>query len=202
LISRQEDSGARLADIVVLRGSPAESRLAYFPAGSAVVREGGARLRLAAGVKEKAAVELRVPGLPVWGEVTRPGAVTSGLLRDLAFLNAELRRAGGDSQIDSILLCASLASFLCFSAVILRMTRWPLLSIVFLGALWRGALAALRLIGEEVRPALQSAFPGSAVGGVVSRNLPALILLVAAALLVALDLVFVSFDFWKRELEL
>lgn len=204
IASREEDGGTRLADIVVLWSSPAESRLAYFPTGSAALVGDGAVLRLAratGGAKADQGPEIRLRGLPVWGEMTRPAAATSGLVRDLSFLDAELRRAGSVSRLDSVLLCLSVASFLCFSGVVLRMTRWPLLSITLLGTLWRGALAAFRLIGEELRPALESVIPGLAGGGAVARNLPALLLLLAAVLLVALDLVFVSFDFWKRELE-
>jgi hypothetical protein len=201
---RQDDGGARLEQIVVLRSAPADSRLAYYPTGSTVVVDDGALLRLASaagGATAGQSAELRLRRLPVWGELTRPAAATSGLLRDLSFLDLELRRSKGESRLDSILLCASLASFLCFSGVLLRMTRWPLLSMVLLGLLWRGALALLRLLGEQVRPALASLIPGLVDGGAVARNLPALLLLVAAVLFFALDLVFVTFDFWKRELE-
>jgi hypothetical protein len=202
-VSRLEDEGARLEDVVLLRDAPGESRLAWFRGGTAAATDDGAILRLGQGASEPrsaAAAEVRIRRPPIRAEISRPGELADGLLADLGALGDELRRAESDSELDSILLCAALAAFLSFSAVLLRMTRWPLFGIVLLGVLWRFALAGLRLAGEGLRPALGTLLPVSA--GFVARNSPAILLLAVALLALVVDIVFVPFDHWRRELGL
>lgn len=201
LVQRQYDGGRRLEDVVILRDSPADSRLLWYAEGRAEATDNGALLRLGSGAgatREGPPLEVRISGLPVAAQLILPAESTARLLEDLGFLNAELGRAGAESRLDSILLCAAIASFLCFSAVLLRMTRWPLLGIVLLGALWRGALVGFRFAGEQIRPAVAALLPGSA--GFVARNSPALLMLALAGIALAVDLVFVAFDFWEREI--
>lgn len=194
LVSRLEAGGTRLEDVVLLREAPASSRFSWYAGGTATATEDGTLVRLGRNVVE------RIGGAPIWTELTRPGEPGAGLLEDLGSLGEELRRAEREAELDSILLCAALASFLCFSAVLLRMTRWPLFGIALLVVLWRFCLAGLRLAGEVVRPTLGSILPASA--SFLTRNLPALLLLAAALVALAVDLVFVSFDYWERELGL
>jgi hypothetical protein len=145
--------------------------------------------------------ELRIAGNPAWARIAEPSGSTAALIRDLGYLNVELERAGDTTQLNGVLLSAGLAAFLCFSTAVLRMTRWPLLGFVALGSLWRGALAGIRFVGEVAGPALAPFVPPSGPGSFLVQHAAAIGLLVVGAVFLVLDLLFVPFDLWKREID-
>jgi hypothetical protein len=197
--ARASEGGSLLEDLVVLSPQPPESRLSYAPRGALALGPSGAAVRLeGAGT---AVSELDVGSATVWEQMVEPSEATSALIADLRYLDGELDAASAASELRSVLLCVSLAALLCFSTVLLRMTRWPLFGFVLLCLLWRGALVAIRFVGETVRPGLAQLLPGTAVGSFVADNSIALLLAAAGALFLVVDLLFVSFDFWKREIE-
>ena len=186
--------GASLADAVVVRGSPADSRLTYHARGSAAIEAGVPTVRFPGEV-------IRLPTVPLFEKIVKPADTTASLLGDVAALSDELRRASASSEREAIFLCLGLSLFLWCSSFVVRLTRWPLLSFALLALLWRLALTAIRFVVETLRPALADALPPSGAAEVLLGGLPAFLLFLAGLFCLGVDVLFVRFDFWTREIE-
>ncbi len=118
-------------------------------------------------------------------------------LKDIAAVFESLTTAEDRPPWVSIVACVSLALFLTSSSFIVRMSRWPVLNILLLFFVWRGAFFVQRLfvgeLGAEVARIVDSP--------VIALLLPSLSLAVPAVAFLIVDLAFVPWDFWKREIE-
>jgi hypothetical protein len=195
-----EMDDAALEDVVAFRAEPPERHLSYYPRGRASLAGDEVVVRLEdPGSAEREGVVVRVPAHSTFRALVEPSASTGRLLADLEITRRELDRDA--TELGKVGFVLGLTSFLWFSAFVLRMTRWPLLGFVLLGLLWRGALIAVRFTVEVVRPGLEQLVRGMAVGPLLSQEATSLLLIAGAILCLAFDLLFVRFDFWKREIE-
>jgi len=181
----------------VLIADPADPHqvLAYFPAVKARTREGGWALTLA-GEQEMSFKAEPVYTALLHDTAGRRARFIQAFFSDLQSLNRELetvyRRGAGDFH----LLCFSLVFSFLAAGVLLRLTRWPLFNLLLGVLTLRLFFALLRFLKAGLAEELGKILADP----VLVRNLPAVLLIALGSLLLLLDILFVPFDRWKREL--
>lgn len=191
------EGGAVMKDIVVAHSGGDAPRLSWFGDGRATL-EGEEIVVRSAGTSGAEALAT-LPAHPLYADLVKPSPGTIRFLDELGALNRELYAPV--DQTSSVLIAAGVTVFFWFSCFLLRTTRWPLLSVVLLGLLWRGALAAIRFLAEVVRPGLTDLLSGEGLGSGLAAQTVSLTLLAAGLVFLVVDLVGTKFDFWKKEIE-
>jgi energy-coupling factor transporter transmembrane protein EcfT len=180
----------RATGIVVLGGEGRSGRLSYAARGELQVRPDTVALRLGNAVVEW-------PARPVYAPLFAGDPVIRPFLADLGTLTQELSRQYAGLKSGFYLSCLGLTVALCGTAVLLRLTRWPLLNacLALLGA--RGILALFVLLRQDGATQLGKALGG----GRILQTLPAAGLLLLGVLLLLVDLLFVPFHRGREGLD-
>jgi len=137
------------------------------------------------------------PEEPLHAPAFAPRGFTAMLLQDVGRAFQPLLPGGAGPAWLPLAACGALSLFVTASGFIVRAGRWPVLGILLLLAVWRGAFALQRLfdgeVGEEIAKLVDNP--------TIDALLPSAVFLVLGLLFVIVDAAFVPYDLWKREIE-
>jgi len=176
--------------LLVGRGNP-EKNFSYYPRGR--VEALGEELKIS--VPESPALVFKLETL--FSSIFRKAPIVRDFLHDIQLVNRELNAFFNQSRSSFYFCCFSLVfSFLSVS-VLMRISRWPLFNILLGFLVMRGFFYLFRFLREEI---------ASEVGKILADQtmiqlLPILTLVGFGALMLLLDILFVPFRSWHREME-
>jgi hypothetical protein len=128
------------------------------------------------------------PANPIYSPVFAPPQALESLREDAAFITAKLKGLKSSSQREFMLLCFVLALFCASCGTVARISRWPVFNIIALLLMFRALFYLFRLFSED---------SGSEVADFIAQRiespqLPIIILLLIAGILIIWDILFVS----------
>lgn len=181
----------RAAGIVVLGEQGRSGRLSFSARGELEARGDTVALRLGGTI-------LEWPARSVYAPLFAPDPLLGPFLADLRSMNHELSRQHAEARTMFYLSCLGLVVALSGAAVLLRLTRWPLLNACLALLAARGVLALFVLLRQDGATQLSKALGGARI----FQSLPGAGLLVLGVLLLLADLLFVPFDRRREDLDL
>jgi len=141
--------------------------------------------------------EVKINARPVYSFIFQEDPRLSSFFRDIGLLNGELDRQYHSSRTGFLILSFSLLFFCVASSALMRISRWPLLNFMIGLLILRGIFSLFRFLKTEIILELKKAL----VGSPLIDSLPAIIFLFLGLVLLLIDLVFVDYNFWKREIQ-
>jgi hypothetical protein len=140
---------------------------------------------------------VKINARPVYSFIFQEEPRLSSLFRDIGLLNAELDRQYHNSRTGFLILSFSLVFFCVASSVFMRISRWPLLNFIIVLLILRGIFSLFRFLKMEIILELKKVLADSPL----IDSLPATIFLFLGLVLLFIDLVFVNYNFWQREIQ-
>ena len=197
----QPDALQRVGDAVVDAHSVSEGTLSgvlvyaggtlsVYPSGRIVVDRGTLSITFPG---NKARV-LAQPADATSGTVFDPDRMTAFFLRDISVLTQDLETLLESSLGQFFVSCFSLLFLCAASMALLRLTRWPLVNVVFLIVAIRGYFSLYHFLAVTLRPEVTKAIADP----LVVRLFPSVGLAVLGILLLLVDVLFVPADRWKQ----
>lgn len=119
------------------------------------------------------------------------------LLSEYELLNGELDSLMESSFPEFILLCAALVFVLLSTQVLMRISRWPLFNFLLVLSVIRG----ISFLYSSLRTGSINVLETLVSEGLFSRILPSLLFLALGVLLSLIDILFVPYDFWTKEVD-
>ncbi|HEB11394.1 MAG TPA: hypothetical protein ENI06_09310 [Spirochaetales bacterium] len=141
--------------------------------------------------------EVKINARPVYSFIFQEEPRLSSLFRDIGLLNAELDRQYHNSRTGFLILSFSLVFFCVASSVFMRISRWPLLNFIIVLLILRGIFSLFRFLKTEIILELNKVLADSPL----IDSLPAMIFLFLGLVILFIDLVFVDYNFWQREIQ-
>jgi len=141
--------------------------------------------------------EVEINVRPVYSFIFQEDPLLNSFFRDIGLLNAELARQYHHSRTGFLILSFSLVFFCVASSVFMRISKWPLLNFMIGLLILRGMFSLFRLLKTEIILELKKVLAESSL----IDSLPAMIFLFFGLVLLLIDLVFVDYNFWKREIQ-
>ncbi len=141
--------------------------------------------------------EVKINARPVYSFIFQEEPRLRSLFRDIGLLNDELARQYHNSRTGFLILSFSLFFFCVASSVFMRISRWPLLNFIIVLLILRGIFSLFRFLKTEIILELKKAL----VDSPLIDSLPAMILLFLGLVFLLIDLVFVDYNFWQREIQ-
>ncbi len=141
--------------------------------------------------------EVKINARPVYSFIFQEDPRLSSFFRDIGLLNCELDRQYHNSRTGFLILSFSLLFFCVASSVLMRISRWPLLNFMIGLLILRGIFSIFRFLKTEIILELKKVLADSPL----IDSLPAMIFLFLGLVLLLIDLVFVNYNFWKREIQ-
>lgn len=140
---------------------------------------------------------VKINARPVYSFIFQEEPRLSSLFRDIGLLNAELDRQYHNSRTGFLILSFSLVFFCVASSVFMRISRWPLLNFIIVLLILRGIFSLFRFLKTEIILELKKVLADSPL----IDSLPAMIFLFLGLVILFIDLVFVDYNFWQREIQ-
>jgi len=140
---------------------------------------------------------VKINARPVYSSIFQEESQLSSFFRDIGLLNAELDRQYHNSSTGFLILSFSLLFFCVASSVLMRISRWPLLNFMIGLLILRGMFSLFRFLKTEIILELKKVL----VDFPLIDALPAMIFLFLGLVLLLIDLVFVDYSFWQREIQ-
>lgn len=168
----QRVEGASLSGVVIY--TPSDSGPGFRYEGQATL-DGG----------EFSTVE---PGNPIYSPLFSSSNTLASLREDAAFVTAKLKALKINSQREFLLLCFVLAFYCASCGAVARISRWPVFNIFGLLLMFRALFYLFHLFSADS----DSDFAGFVAQRIESPQLPIVILLLIAGILIIWDILFVS----------
>ena len=140
---------------------------------------------------------MKINARPVYSFIFQEDSRLSSFFRDIGLLNGELDRQYHSSRTGFLILSFSLVFFCVASSVLMRISRWPLLNFMIGLLILRGIFSLFRFLKTEIILELTKVL----VDSPLIDFLPAMIFLFLGLVLLLIDLVFVDYNFWQREMQ-
>jgi hypothetical protein len=140
---------------------------------------------------------VKINARPVYSFIFQEDSRLSFFFRDIGLLNAELDRQYHNSRTGFLILSFSLVFFCVASSVLMRISKWPLLNFMIGLLILRGIFSLFRFLKTEIILELKKVL----VDSPLIDSLPAMIFLFLGLVLLLIDLVFVDYNFWQREIQ-
>lgn len=134
---------------------------------------------------------------PFYSFIFQEDPLLNSFSRDIGLLNAELARQYHHNRTGFLILSFSLVFFCVASSVFMRISKWPLLNFMIGLLILRGMFSLFRFLKTEIILELKKVLADSSL----IDSLPAMIFLFFGLVLLLIDLVFVDYNFWKREIQ-
>ena len=141
--------------------------------------------------------KLKINARPAYSFIFQEEPLLSSFFRDIGLLNVELDRQYHNSRTGFLILSFSLVFFCMASSVFMRISRWPLFNFMIGLLILRGIFLLFRFLKTEIIQELKKVLADSPL----IDYLPAMIFLFPGLVLLLIDLVFVDYNFWKREIQ-
>jgi len=188
-----KNKGGRENSFVILdRNSGEKNKISYIQRGMIswdksylVIKDKNKVAR----VKEKNA-------LPVVAEIFKKGKFVDLFLRDLDYFNEDVLRLYNSSFKTFLILLFSVTFFFTVCGIFMRITRWPLFNIFLSFAVMRGFFSFYHWLQLKVLPETISIFTMPHF----SNIFPSIVIGAISLLLVLLDILFVPFNYWEKEI--
>ncbi len=185
-----EIEGKNLRSILIIGGSNPEMNFIYYPRGTAETGKEG----LSIIIPERPRLVLNAS--PVYSSIFSQDRFVTGILRDLLCMNRELNTLFMESKTGFYLCCFALIFSFLSASVFMRISKWPLLNVLLGLLVMRGFFSLFRFLREGVALEMEKIVTSN----ILIQFLPSLILLGFGVLLFLIDILFVPFDMWKREI--
>ncbi len=181
----------RFNRLVIYSEDEEKSKLKYISSSSVQREDNGIILRTEDG--EELILEIANE------EKTRiqPEKSLKPLLSEYELLNGELESLMESSFPEFILLCAALVFVLLSTQVLMRISRWPLFNFLLVLSVIRG----ISFLYSSLRTGSINVLETLVSEGLFSRILPSLLFLALGVLLLLIDILFVPYDFWTKEVD-
>ncbi len=183
-------SGNKAENIIITESNNRERHLAYYPDGEIEAGEEGLVLFV------PGSEPLTFSSKPVFADLFAQDRFGQDFFQDIRLLNQELDRLFRESKTGFFLLgFALILSFFSIS-VFMRISKWPLFNLLLGILVMRLLFYIFRFVRGEIARELKSILGDQGM----FESLPAFILMCFGALMLIIDILFVPFDRWKREL--
>gem|GEM_PF-2696886 len=118
-------------------------------------------------------------------------------LRDIAFFNEKLLSYAKTGGKDFYMLAFAILFLFLASGFFMRITRWPLFNLLFSFLASRAYFSLYSFLAGPVSLQIAKYMGKSEIAG----SMPAYVMILIGILLLLIDILFVPFDRWKREIE-
>ncbi len=181
----------KFSRLVIFSEDEEKFKLKYIPSSS-VEREEDRIILQAEGGEE---MILEIPN----EEITRvqPEKSLKPLLAEYGLLNVELDSLMENNFPEFMLLCVALVFVLLSTQVLMRISRWPLFNFLLVLSVIRG----ISFLYSSLRKGSINVLETLVSEGLFSRILPSLLFLALGVLLSLIDIIFVPYDFWTKEVD-
>ncbi len=177
---------------VLLYNPASRQRFSVYPQGSVTEAGGNLTVRLS-GARQ---IELSHRASSAFSSLFAPDGFTALFLRDINALSVDFERIIPASLGEFFAACFSLLFLCTASMVILRVTRWPLINVLFLVTAIRGYFLLYHFLAVDLRPEVARAIADP----LVIRLFPSAAFIFLGILFLLIDILFVPADRWKEGL--
>jgi hypothetical protein len=184
-------TGDRLARVLVIDPARKAPRFTLYGSGTVSTKGDVASLQLT-GARP---LSLREEMKPAAASLFAADVLTDYFLRDFRTMTADFEKLLGASVARFLFACFALLFLVSASLVLLRITRWPLLNVLFLTLAVRAYLLLYHWLAVDLAPTVARVVSDP----LLARLAPSAAFVVIGVLLLLVDILFVPPDRWVTE---